>query len=459
MDRLRLLSNLLRSYPFTPRAKRPVKNAEGEEDETNYSSTARSNDYAKETSVMLDQVRAMATPTVDAINPYQPLDVEGMAQCNPYTSYNFGPSAGPKNNEPAFAMVDVAKEAIKQKDDYQPHKVSTSQMGIAEGSIVDSRLDPNYEVPSEALSEYAAAEGIYMEPDVAIDVVDEPGNVKDVNTNTNSTATSGAPPPKGGRKKKALQPMANKRQAPPSTSPKPQHPKQQTALGTNTAARVTSPLQQSAHQISEAPPSISPKPQYPKQQTAADISAAAKVTSSPVQQSVQQVSEDTKPLPKPARQSVEAPAVALRRSVSAAKPAQGEKPAQQVTQQSSMADRKCTRLGHGGNSKGDGTVQPKVQSAAGPVPPHVALKSTSAKPEGKARVTAKMSQGTTSAVEAYPVRSEGIQQTPPTPAVQHSLLPPTTSAGQLKPTGNLQSGSTDGTLSVVERARLLEKIM
>ena len=448
---------------------------------------------------MLDQVRAMATPTVDAINPYQPLDVVGMAQCNPYTSYNFGPSAGPKNNEPEIAMVDVAKEAIKQKDDYQPHKVSTSQMGIAEGSISDSRLDPNYEVPSEAMSEYAAAEGIYMEPDVAIDVVDEPDNVKDVSTNTNSTATSGAPPPNGGRKKKALQPMANKRQAPPSTSPKPQHPKQQTAPGTNTAARVTSPLQQSAHQISEAPPSISPKPQhpkqqtapgtntaarvtsplqqsahqiseappsispkpqYPKQQTAVAINAAAKVTSaSPVQQSVQQVSEDTKPLPKPARQSVEAPAVALRRSVSAAKPAQGEKPAQQVTRQSSMADRKCTRLSHGGNSKGDGTVQPKVQSAAGPVPPHVALKSTSAKPEGKARAAAKTSQGTTSAVEAYPVRSEGIQKTPPTPAVQHSLLPPTTSAGQLKPTGNPQSGSTDGTLSVVERARLLEKIM
>ena len=344
------------------RVKKPEKNPEGEEDETNCSSTARSSDYRyeaniaaksnvsteiEESATQLDQARATITPTVNTINPYQPLDVEGVADCNAYTSYNFGQPANPKGDEPEYAMVDIAGGACR-KDDC---KISSSRGGGVRNQNSDSHLDPYYAVPSEAMSEYAADENIYMEPD--IDIVQDTTKMEDVCESTKSAATTGAHPPNSGKKKKALLPMANKKQTSPSTSPK---PKQPTAAGTNAAtsmtadlqqgppqvseapaptstsprpqcpehpvASVTSPLQQNAPQVSEAPAQRTlPKPQYPKQKPAADTNAAAKMTpASSLQRCDSKASErqSTKPQPKPKGQGMDPPAPGLRRSVSPA---------------------------------------------------------------------------------------------------------------------------------------------
>ena len=591
------------------RVKKPEKNPEGEEDETNCSSTARSSDYryeaniaaksnastkVKESATQLDQARATITPTVSTINPYQPLDVEGVADCNPYASYNFGQLANPKDSEPEYAMVDIAVGACRDDD----CKISSSREGGVGNPNSGSHLDPHYAIPSEALSEYTAAENIYMEPD--LDIVQDTTKVEDVCESTKSAATTAAHPPNSGRKKKAQLPVANKKPTSSSTSPKPKQPtvagtnaaasvtthlqqvppqvselpastspKHPSTGGTNTAASVTSPLQQSDPQVSEAPaPGTLPKPQYPKQKPAGDTNTAAKVTpASPLhrcdskaserqstkpqpkpkgqsmetptpglpmankkqtppstspkpkqpaatagtnatasvtthlQQSAPQVSEapapgtlpkpqypkqkpagdtnavvkvtpasslhrcdsdrqSTKPQPKPKGQCMDPPTSGLRRSVSAAKPPQHEAPAQQgVGPPPSVAERRCMQPSHGGDAKVDSTLKPK-DSSAGPTLPQVALKGTSAKPECKPRPTAaQTSQVTASPVEDSPVRSEGIHKTPPTPAVRRTLLPPATPAGQLQNTGNPQSGPIAGKLSVVERAKLLEKMM
>ena len=458
--------------------RRTEKHANEEEDGTNCSNTARSNEYAKE-SFMLDQSRAKITPSAEVSNPYQPLDVEGLAHTSSYASYSFGPT--PKSSEPE---THVTKESSSKGG---PKKEKKEKAGDPNSG---RQPDPDYAVPSEVMAEYTAGEIIYVEPED--ELAEEHAKVKETGGKASSTATSGATPPRSGKqKKKALQPpanmketlpsttkpqsstqqtvtppqkpTANKKQAPPST-PKPQNPKQQTATGSNPAANMTStsPPQPSGFRVAETPPSLSAKPQKPKQQTAVDTNAPASVpTASPLQRSASRVSEgqDKSTQPKPKKQSLEAPAVALKRSTSSVKPPQEGK----ITQSdpADPAKRGSTQLSRA-DSKLGVAVKPKT-TAVGPMPPHVAVKGIPLKPEDKGRGTTStpLPQTTEPAVKPYPAISEGTQKAPPppTPASGGPLLLPPDPARQLKPTPKPQSGSTPGKLSVVERAKLLEKLM